>query len=167
MNSLDSITLAEKFDRWRNMAGKIHPTFIPLTNPQADWTPLRKPLAQCQVALVSTAGIHRKDQPAFDLLAHEGDWSYRELPSSSDSKDLMASHGHYDTDPANSDINCVFPIDRLRELAAEGVIGEIASTHFGLMGFIPDSRRLVEETAPVIAEKLANQGTDVVVLTPG
>jgi len=39
--------------------------------------------------------------------------------------------------------------------------------HYGFMGFIPDGRLLRDTTAPIVAERLLAQGTDVVVLTPG
>ena len=48
-----------------------------------------------------------------------------------------------------------------------GIIGTVAPMHFGFMGFIPDGRRLRDTTAPIVAERLLNQGTDAIVLTPG
>ena len=55
-----------------------------------------------------------------------------------DEEDLMISHTHFDRTDADQDINCVFPLTRLKELAAEGIIGGVAPTHYGFMGYIPE-----------------------------
>jgi D-proline reductase (dithiol) PrdB len=44
------------------------------------WTPLRKPLSECTVALVTTAGVHLKGQKPFDMSDPDGDPSFREIP---------------------------------------------------------------------------------------
>ncbi|HEX9777941.1 MAG TPA: hypothetical protein VGA63_07315, partial [Geopsychrobacteraceae bacterium] len=36
------------------------------------WTELARPLSACRVALVTTAGIHHKDQPPFDMTDSPG-----------------------------------------------------------------------------------------------
>jgi D-proline reductase (dithiol) PrdB len=108
-----------------------------------------------------------KSQPAHDLRNPHGDASFREIPGDIQTSDLAVDHVHYDTTDANTDPNCVFPLDRLRELAKLGMIGAIAPMHYGFMGFIPDGRLLRDTTAPIVAERLLAQATDVVVLTPG
>ena len=62
----------------------------------------------------------------------------------------MISHTHFDRADADKDVNCVFPLTRLKELAQEGQIGGVANTHYGLMGYIPDIKPLVEGTIPAI-----------------
>jgi D-proline reductase (dithiol) PrdB len=159
--------LEERFQRWLKLIAEMHAGAHFTANESVAWAPLRKPLAECRVALVSTAGVHLKSQPAHDLRSLHGDASFREIPGDTQARDLAVDHVHYDTADANADPNCVFPIDRLRELVAMGVIGALAPMHFGFMGFIPDGRLLRDTTAPVIAERLLAQETDVVVLTPG
>jgi D-proline reductase (dithiol) PrdB len=80
---------------------------------------------------------------------------------------LRIAHDHYDHTDADQDPNCVFPIDRLRELAAEGVIGSVASWHIGFMGFIPNPERLMRETIPAMIDRLMDDRVDAVVLSPG
>jgi D-proline reductase (dithiol) PrdB len=111
--------------------------------------------------------VHLKNQPAHDLLDAHGDASFREIPGDTHANDIAVDHSHYDTDDANADPNCVFPIDRLHELVAMGIVGAVAPVNYGFMGFIPDGRLLRDTTAPIVAEQLLNQGVDVVVLTPG
>jgi D-proline reductase (dithiol) PrdB len=130
------------------------------------FTPWRdKPLRSVVIALVTTAGVHLKSQPVFDVEA--GDASWRAIPSDTPEEALMISHTHYDRSDADRDINAVFPLERLRELAAEGVIKAPAATHYGLMGYIPDTKPLIEATIPAIIRRLRADGVDGVVLNPG
>ncbi len=159
--------LEERFRRWLKLISEMHDEANFTPNDFIAWTPMSKPLHECSIALVSTAGVHLKSQPHHDLLNPHGDASFREIPGGTPASDLAVDHLHYDTTDANADPNCVFPIDRLRELADAGVIGAVAPMHFGFMGFIPDGRLLRDTTAPVVAERLLTQHTDAVVLTPG
>ncbi len=79
----------------------------------------------------------------------------------------MISHTHFDRTDADEDINCVFPLFRLKELAEEGLIGGVAATHYGLMGYIPNPKLLIEETIPAMIKQLRMDGTDAVILNPG
>lgn len=160
----------EKFEAWAARVGRPHPLghcFVHTPATPLNWTPLRKPLNECTVALVTTAGVHLREQEPFAVYDEKGDWTYREIPVNAPSDQLMVTHTHYDTRDAEQDINVVFPLDRMRELADEGVIGTLAPRHYGFMGFIPDPRHLATETAPVVAEELARDGVDVALLTAG
>jgi D-proline reductase (dithiol) PrdB len=128
-------------------------------------TPFKKSLSDSVIALVTTAGVHLKTQKIFNVEA--GDPTVRFIPSTSAEDDLMISHTHFDRSDADRDINCVFPLTRLKELAQEGIIGGIASTHYGLMGYIPDTEPLVNETIPKIVQQLKAESVDAVLLNPG
>ncbi len=119
-------------------------------------TPLGKPLAECRVAIVTTSGVHLRDQPPFDMKNPNGDPTFREIPDKSPRGDLTITHNYYDHRSADRDINVVFPLDRLGELAGEGRIAGRASLHLGFMGHIdgPLVDRLIEETAPEAARRL-------------
>lgn len=157
----------ERFKRWLKLIGEMHENAHFTPNETIAWVPMRKPLKECSIALVSTAGVHLKSQPAHDLFDAHGDPSFREIPGSTLAGDLAVDHSHYDTTDANADPNCVFPIDRLREMTEAGLVGAVAPMHYGFMGFIPDGRLLRDTTAPIVAEQLRAMGTDAVVLTPG
>ena len=77
------------------------------------------------------------------------------------------NHDHYDTSFAEEDINLVFPLEILRAFAEEGIIGEVAPHHIGLMGYIPQVKVLVNKTAPAIADLMVEDGVDIVLLSPG
>lgn len=132
------------------------------------WSPARKPLAECNVALVSTAGLVAPGQERFDDGARGGDASYREIPADTDPRTLAESHRSQSFDHRGlaADPNLGLPLDRLRELAAEGIIGRVNHRHFSLMGSITLTERLVEESAPAVAAALVADEVDVVLLVP-
>jgi len=137
--------------------------YVPITPPPV-FTPFTKELKDCTVALVTAAGVHLKSQKPFNLA---GDFTFREIPGDTPSSELMVTHGGYDNTDVNRDINCMFPIDRLRELAAEGFIKSIAPVNIGFMGGGGNVKKFQEETGPAIAEILKKEGVDVAVLTAG
>ncbi len=137
----------------------------------AEWRPgaeLRKPLGEARVAVITTAAFHLPDQPAFDEGFRGGDYSYRVIPADADLGRLGIAHKSdaFDATGIESDRNLALPLDRLREMAAEGLIGSVAPRHFSFMGSIPAPGRLVAETAPEAAAMLREDGVDAVLLTP-
>ena len=85
-----------------------------------------------------------------------------EIPRESNATDFAIDHEHYNHADADSDVNCMLPIERLAELAAAGEIGEVAPRHVGLMGCISDPAELQERTAPELAELFVRDGVDLV-----
>lgn len=137
--------------------------FVPITPPPV-WAPVTKELKDMRVALASAAGIHLKTDKRFNLA---GDFSFRIIPGDVAAEDMMVSHGGYDNGDVNKDINCMFPIDPLRQLVKEGYIKEIAPVHFGFMGGGGDQDKFKNETGPEIARMLKEENVDAVVLTAG
>lgn len=137
-------------------------------NDPVPWAPLRKPLREAKVALVSTAGLVLPTQEPFDNDIRGGDWTFREIPSDADTKSLIDTHRSesYDHSGVHADANLAFPIDRIRELAEEGAIGSVNHRHFSLMGSITAPGRLMKQSAPAIADALAADGVDAVLLVP-
>lgn len=132
------------------------------------FTPLDKDLSKLTVALVTAAGVHRKDQEPFNIADELGDLSFRQIGGDAATSDLMVTHHHYDHSDADQDINVVFPLDILRELQTEGFIGSVAREHVGYMGYTMQLKRMYEETAPAIAEFIDKKSkADVIVLTGG
>ena len=137
--------------------------FVPITPPPV-WTPVTKPLKEMTIALATAAGVHLKSDKRFNLA---GDFTYRLIPGDSPTSELMVSHGGYDNGDVNKDVNCMFPLDRLRELAAEGFIKAVAPIHVGFMGGGGNQEKFKNETGPAIAKILKDEGVDAVVLTAG
>ena len=137
--------------------------YVPIT-PQPVWAPVTKPLNEMVVALVTGAGVHLKSDKRFNLA---GDSTYRIIPGDTKTEDLMVSHGGYDNSDVNKDINCMFPIDRVRELADEGFIKSISPLNVGFMGGGGDVNAFTNTTGPEIAKKIKDAGVDAVILTAG
>ncbi|MFS8540748.1 MAG: hypothetical protein LOD89_01480 [Tissierellales bacterium] len=137
--------------------------YAPVTPPPV-FTPVTKELKDMTVALVTAAGVHLKSDKRFNLA---GDTSYRLIPGDTPSSELMVSHGGYDNSDVNKDINCMFPIDRLRELEKEGFIKGIAPVHIGFMGGGGNQKVFTEQTGPEIAKILKEEGVDAVLMTAG
>ena len=131
------------------------------------FTPFERELSKSTIAIVTAGGVHLKSQEAFNISDELGDLTYRESPPDVDSSDLMVSHHHYDHSDADEDINVVFPIDVLRDLQAEGFIGEIAKKHIGY-GYSQQLKAMYEGTAREIANQIDKSSrADAVVLTGG
>ncbi|MDX2041207.1 MAG: glycine/sarcosine/betaine reductase selenoprotein B family protein [Acidobacteriota bacterium] len=132
------------------------------------FTPLERELAKSRVVLVTAAGVHRRDQEPFNIADDLGDLTFRVVNGDASNSELMVTHHHYDHTDADSDINCVFPLELLRELQAEGFIGEVAKEHVGYMGYTMQLKKMYDEIAPQMAEYVDKKcKADVVVLTGG
>ena len=132
------------------------------------WTPLGKPLAECTAAIVTTAGLHLRDDQPFNRDHPGGESTYRVIPSASDPADIVQSHFSigFDRTAIYRDINVTFPMDRMRELAEWGVIGNAAPNHYSFMGALRDCTVIAEQTGPEVAQRLMEEGVDLVLLTP-
>lgn len=137
--------------------------YVPVTPPPV-WAEVRKPLREMSIALASAAGIHTRQQQRFNLA---GDFTWRKIENTVPSDELMVSHGGYDNSDVNKDINCMFPIDRIHELAAEGFIRACAPVHVGFMGGGGNQEKFRHETGPAIAELFKSEDVDAVLLTAG
>lgn len=124
------------------------------------WTPPGKPLDRSTVALVTTAGVHHRDDPPFDMTDPNGDPTYRIIDAARPVKILTITHDYYDHADADKDINIVFPLERLQEFEREGLIGRAAERHYGFMGHIVGRRidELIGRTAPEAARRLSGEG---------
>ncbi|MDP7548165.1 MAG: hypothetical protein QGF20_12805 [Alphaproteobacteria bacterium] len=128
------------------------------------WTPLAKPLSQCRLGMMSTAGTYVAGQVAY---YYKDDASHRIIPSDTPVGNLRFSHltENYLPD-ARRDANCAFPIEPLRTLAAEGVIGAVADNFFSCMGAVYSKRRVEEELAPAMHAAFVAEAVDVAYLVP-
>jgi D-proline reductase (dithiol) PrdB len=128
------------------------------------YTPVTSALNEMRIALVSSTGVYLQGQEPY----HEhNDDTYRVIPADFDSHQMHVRHGHYDSSEAEKDINCVFPIDRLRELAEEGMIKAVSNKHIGFKGASTDLKRQYEHLAPMIAHEVERSHADGVILTGG
>jgi len=129
----------------------------------APWSVPSAPLSQSRLGMIATGGIYRVGQTAF---THKDDTTFRAIASDTPASELRATHFAYDLTDARSDINVVFPIDRLRSMRDAGEIGELAPDFFTCMGGIYSQRRVRDELAPALVERSHDDGIDMMLLVP-
>lgn len=133
--------------------------FVPLAK-------LKKPLSASRLTFVSTAGVQPKNTLPFDTVHPVGDYTFRRVPSHLKPSDLEIHQLKYPTVGAERDLNVIFPIERLQELATEKIIGELAPDFFSFIGYNMDAERLERTLAEDIADAVAAEGADVALLAP-
>ncbi|MEL0065428.1 MAG: glycine/sarcosine/betaine reductase selenoprotein B family protein [Gammaproteobacteria bacterium] len=129
----------------------------------AVWVAPEKPLSAMRIALITTAGIHYRGVSAFEL----ADATFRPIDGNEDAKDLVMSHSSVNFDKSGfaEDVNVVFPLERFRELEAEGLIGSVAAVNYSFMGAgLPPEA--YEQGASQVAGLLKQDQVDAVFLTP-
>jgi D-proline reductase (dithiol) PrdB len=123
-----------------------------------------KPLHLARVAIVTTAALHREGADGFEL--GDSDFHYETLPR--DARDLSLGHHsvNFDRGGFAADINVVYPIDRLEELAENGTIGAVADNHYTFAGNQSDTVSEIRlDSGPLCAKEMLKEGVDVVLLT--
>jgi D-proline reductase (dithiol) PrdB len=131
--------------------------------------PLRHPLSQVRVAVVTAGGVHLDSDAPFDMHDPEGDASFRPIPHGVPADRLRITHDYYDHAPADRDHNCILPSDRLDELVHGGVIGGVGPRHVGMMGHLSGTQLglLVDRTAGEVADLFVEDRVDLVLAVPG
>jgi len=123
------------------------------------------PLARRRVALVTTAGLSMRGDKPFG--AGRQGLDYRVIPGDASAHDLVMSHqaASFDRTGFQADWNVAFPLDRLRELVVDGLIGSISRFHYSFMGAIWPVTQY-ETKARELAALLHADDVDAVMLTP-
>jgi len=127
------------------------------------FTPFRGKLEETTICLVSTAAVRQKDDTPFQV---EGDATWRVISGEAEAKDLRYDDAHYDHACVDRDLNFVFPIDRLRELARERRVAGLTERHFSL-GYSQALRELREKTIPALVREIDRERPGAVLLTGG
>jgi D-proline reductase (dithiol) PrdB len=137
---------------------------------KADFVPLaelRKPLSEARLTLISSCGVHAKSGPPLDVCHPFGDFRFRRVPSTSRHEDLVIHQLKYPHDDADVDINVIFPIERLQELASEGVLGGLTGNFFSFIGYNMDPEKFERTVAHDIAKAVVEEErADAALLAP-
>ena len=132
--------------------------------PQFKATPFvtGKRLSERRISIVSTAALQKRDDRVFG----QGENSFRIIPGNVEPNDVVMSHGsaNFDRTGFQQDLNICFPLERLREFAAEGVIGSVADFHYSVSGANNPER--FEDAAREIARMMKREDVDTVLLVP-
>jgi len=144
-----------------------YPGFAWIINDSMPWAPLASPLAETTVALLSTCGLYRADtQVPFDAWNDLGDPSFREIHVDTPPDRLRIAHAHYDHHHVAVDHEVSLPAIHFHQLAKDGVIGGCYPWLYSFMGYLPEPRQLIAETAPEVARRLRADGVEAAFLTP-
>lgn len=135
------------------------------------WTPLRRPLEEATVALVSTAGISMQSDPPFDADGERrnpwwGDPSYRVIPRTATVRDVIVSHLHIDPWYILEDLNVALPVDRLAGMEYRREIGRAAPSHYSFMGYLLDPTEFLASTVPALIARMRAESVDAAVFVP-
>jgi hypothetical protein len=121
--------------------------------------PLRVPLCDARVALITTAGAHLPTQRPMGPGGRA-----RMVPV--DAGDIVLSHEGYDVERAITDPEVVYPVRTLTALAEAGFIGSLAPTAISTMGYCPDGRLVLERSVPPMVDRLRSEEVDLALLVP-
>jgi len=135
------------------------------------WTPLTKKLSDSRIALLTTAGVSMKSDIPFDMDRERedplwGDPGFRRIKNGATENEVDINHLHINTEPASRDLNVVLPLQRVQTLAENGEIGDLAPTHYSIMGYNTDPTEQVTTSAVQIAEATGQEEVDVVLMIP-
>ena len=153
--------VVELLDRWEDEAIQLQ--FDTMDMPAAEdvpWATLDKPLSESKFALVTTGGVYVEGQKPFE----RQDTTFRAIDKDTPTDQFQIWHPGYDHGPAKEDVNCIFPVDRFRELEAEGAIGSLSDHYYCWMGLIDDTDTLINKSAPEAALQLKEADVDAVFL---
>ncbi len=166
---LKNMLIAKIITRFPFLSKGFTASYDPWKSLDIPWTPVTKALEKSKIAVVTTAGVHHKDQEPFNMKDREGDPSFRIIDLRMPLSSLMITHDYYEHLDADRDINIIFPVERLKEFEKEGRLGPVADLHYGFMGHIIGRHipTLINKNAPEVATRLKRDNVDIVLLTPG
>ncbi|HVC24151.1 MAG TPA: hypothetical protein VND23_00205 [Acidimicrobiales bacterium] len=127
------------------------------------WEPIAVALERARVMILSSAGVHLRDDPPFEPT---NDLTVRRIPAGVAPSALRPSHPSPIRRPGMLDVNVVHPYERLAELAASGEIGGVTDHHLSILGAIKTLVPVVEEMGPHVASEARESGADLVLLVP-
>jgi D-proline reductase (dithiol) PrdB len=169
------VEIIERSDRWRGQydswkskqgnAGDLS-GYPFVENATAPFTPLRRALPMLNLAVISSAGAYLDGTEPFDTTLASGDLSIREIPTDIQARDLQFAARGYDPAAVRQDMNVQIPLDRLREMETNRIIGQLNPVFWSFCGFIPDAASFVEQSVPWLLSRLDHYQVQGALLIP-
>ena len=151
----------------KKLAGKPFETEFPMPDfDRVDPNPAVKDLAHAKIALVTSGGIVPKGNPDHiesSSASHYGEYDIAGVMDLTE-ETYETAHGGYDPVYANEDADRVLPVDVLRDMEKEGVIGELHHLFYTTTGngtAVASAKAFADE----FSQKLKADGVDAVILT--
>ena len=143
-----------------------HPAYQWTVNNTAPWKSLDKPLGECRVTMLTSGGVSLCGRPGFEPMARN-DHRLDAIPEDSSTSDFRIHDAYYDHADADQDLNCQFPIDRLRELVKTGELGSLAPRLWsGFMGRIYNRSKVLNDSGPEFVAELRGDEVDLLIAVP-
>lgn len=138
---------------------------------QIPWAPLRRPLSEATITLVSTAALSMNTDAPFDTEGERanpwwGDPSYRVIPRTATARDIVASHLHIESAYLHQDLDVALPLQRLDELVRAGLVGSVAPSHYSFQGYLLDPTEFLATSVPAMVEQMKREAVDAAVFVP-
>ncbi len=137
------------------------------------WAPFDKPLAECNIAVLSSAGIFLQDtQESFDIEREKrepnwGDPGWRAIPRDVSQDRIDAAHLHLNTQHVKRDVGVALGLRALTALENDGVIGHLADENYSVMGYQEAGCEAWQtQTGPEIIGRLRDAAVDAILLAP-
>ncbi len=135
-------------------------------NESTPFANMRKSIPDCRVALVSTGGLYVQGDEPFSIITRDDvDETYRKIPKEVLLSQLCVAHEHFNKSYCEKDLNVIFPLERIKALVNEGLIGDVADTNYSISGYIPSPSKLFS-TGQEIAQSMLDQGVDAALMVP-
>lgn len=155
---------SSRFGRWNANDNLTGYPFV--TNVRAPFTTLKRALPMLNLGLISSAGGYIDGTEPFDLDSRDGDAEFREVPIEVEAEDLRYSAKGFDPKGVMEDRNAQVPVDRLREYAGNGVIGELNNVWWSLSPWIPNAGTVADVIGPKLARRLHRYEVRAALLIP-
>jgi D-proline reductase (dithiol) PrdB len=163
---MDPIQYVDRITEYYLSQLEDHPPYRWSVYDSAPLHRLSKPIAECTVAVLTSGGVSMCAMPAFNPDAIN-DHRLDEISADASANDFQIHDNYYHHIDAEEDINCIFPLERLRELAASGEIGAVAPRLWsGFMGKTYNRKKIREESGPAFADELQADKVDVLIAAP-
>lgn len=149
------------------LAGKPYTTEYPMPDfDRVDPQPALTDLSKATIALVTSGGTVPAGNPDFiesSSASHFGEYDITGVDDLT-SGAYETAHGGYDPTYANQDSDRVLPVDVLRDMEREGIIGKLHNLFYSTVGngtAVASAKAFAAE----IGRKLVAAGVDAVILT--
>lgn len=166
---MDYIRYIEKTHEYYRRQG-YEKTYNYAYNEDFPFTPLKKPLSESRVSLVTTASFVLLDEAGnpmekpgmigtnqLEVFTAPSDWPTNRIRSTS------TDHDRYQTDM--EDVNAFFPITRMQEFLKEGTFGSLSKNYYRTLPNY-SQRKTMEVDGPEILRQCREDNVDVALLTP-
>ena len=125
--------------------------------------PVHQPVSELTIGLLVSLGARA---PGQQPLQRTNDLSYRLIPRSVPTEQIMFDHATPARFWADEDLNVAFPRDRMAELEADGILGALAPEAVSILGSITKWDELATELAPRVRDEFGRQNVDLVLVVP-